>query len=698
MRQACHLKLLFSLVCFSSQVLSAESFIWSGGALDDDWSAASNWEGGVAPAQSGANSEGDLIFPSGPSDLNPFNDLPPPSISTPSFIADSVTIGDNYQIFGNGFQLGSPTALTNFISVTGNTASFLNDTIYQGANITVDVSAHSTLNIYSDITDFFTPTMLINNGSGVLVLLGFNDYVGGTQINNGQVYVDGIIAGTNPTVVVNPSGLLGGSGTVGNVINLGTVSPGDIGTIGTLSLSGTYFQGSNAALNVRIDGAGANDSLLIEGAATLSGTLNVDALPGGAYVIGETYTILNSIAGFNTQFTTVNVPPFVSVTYDPNHSIILTVIKQEILTGRHVHYHNPQQVLKYLQAIEHDPNSDLVTIIKNLVPLSTNALTKALDQMHPALFGAFELLNVNTSSMVASFLNRHMAEVTCDHCKGDCGLTNASVWLQPFGYFYDQDRIGEQVGFESNTEGVIVGFNYCFDNGIMLGTGGGYSNGYVRWKHHRGKGTVNSGYLGVYADYDYEPVYFELAAIGGINGYYSKRNIKFSAIDRHATNHHLGADFTGHLGGGGDIRLGAYYLKPYTNVDYLYLYQENFSEHGAKDLNLTVSARHTNMLRSEVGISISRSYETPAGCWMPTLFLSGINECYLRKRHYKSRFQDESLHFLVRTFSNPIYLISPGFDFTFMIDEGLSLSLRYSSELNTEIATQKGDVRFEWFF
>lgn len=92
MRQACHLKLLFSLVCFSSQVLSAESFIWSGGALDDDWSAASNWEGGVAPAQSGANSEGDLIFPSGPSDLNPFNDLPPPSISTPSFIADSVTM------------------------------------------------------------------------------------------------------------------------------------------------------------------------------------------------------------------------------------------------------------------------------------------------------------------------------------------------------------------------------------------------------------------------------------------------------------------------------------------------------------------------------------------------------------------------------------------------------------------------------
>ena len=683
---------LFSLFCLSSQIVFADSFTWSGGALDDDWSAASNWEGGVAPADDG---EGDLIFPSGPTVLTADNNLEPFG-----FTVDSITIGDTYEISGNTFIFGNG-SVSNLITVAGSpgiSPSISNDEIILVANISIDVATNNKLLLISNITG---TTGLSITGPGIVVLLGDNDYEGGTQVNAGQLYVDGSITGLSPSVVVNPGGLLGGMGIVGNVTNHGVVSPGDIGVIGTLTLTGHYLQGADGTLNIRVDAVGNTDLLDIAGVAMLDGTLNVTALPG-TYVLGTSYTILSSGGGFNTKFATLNLPPFLAISYDPNQFVILTVIPVPpvpSLAGRHVNHHNPQQVYKYLLEIDQNPDPGLTTIIDNLIPLSNEALTRALDQMHPAIFGAFDLLNTNTSSMIASFLTRHMADICCQHCDADCCIGNAHVWFQPFGYFYDQDRIGEQVGFEANTEGVITGFNYSFNNGISIGAGAGYSNGYIHWKHHRGKGTVNSGYFGIGADYACEPLYLEASLVGGINSYHAKRNIKFNTIDRHAKHTRNGYDWTAHIGGGGDIRIGAFYLKPYSNVDYLYLYQKRFTEHGAGTLNLSVNGRRANMLRSEVGLSITRSfYSGPGRCWMPTIFISGINECYLRKRHYKSRFEGEELSFEVRTFNKPIYLVSPGFDFTFMIDDDASLSLRYSAELNSQIATQKGDVRFEWFF
>ena len=545
------------------------------------------------------------------------------------------------------------------------------------------------------------PGELTMNSPGTLIITATdNNYEGGTAINSGKVFVDGVITGAAPVVTVNGGGFLGGVGSVGFIVNAGTVGPGDLSTIGTLTVTNTYTQEPHGVLDIRIDEMGDNDELAITGGATLGGTLNVTALPG-SYMAGTTYTILNSVGGFATKFSTVNLPtvPSLMLSYDPFHSVILTVIETAVLFGKHVHHHNPQQVLKYLQEIDFPLGSDIAAVAHSLTPLSENALTHALDQMHPAIFGAFDLLNVNTSSLVSSFLNRHMADICCQHLKTCSTDTDTSFWVEPFGYYYNQNRIGEQVGFRAYTEGVATGINACVTDSLIVGFGGAYSYGHIDWKEHRGNGRVNSGYLGVNLDYVWEPFFFEVAAIGGANAYHAQRNIEFFMFDRHARHHHRGFDFTAHLGGGGDIRFGAFYLKPYTNIDYLYLYQKQFTERGAGDLNLKVHGRHANMLRSEIGLSFTRSFKFgEQGCWMPTIFISGINECYLRKRHYHSRFQNQTLQFLVRTFSKPIYLVSPGIDFTFTSGTGSSVALRYSAELNGQIATQKGDLRFEWFY
>ena len=131
----------------------------------------------------------------------------------------------------------------------------------------------------------------------------------------------------------------------------------------------------------------------------------------------------------------------------------------------------------------------------------------------------------------------------------------------------------------------------------------------------------------------------------------------------------------------------------------MYLYQKGFTESGAQSLDLSVKGKHSDLLRSEVGLSFTSSFHMgKRGCFAPTIWLSGINECYLFKDHYRATFIDQTPSFAVRGFSHPIYLISPGLDLSFMFGCGLNLAARYSAELNGEITAQKLDARLEWFF
>jgi hypothetical protein len=74
------------------------------------------------------------------------------------------------------------------------------------------------------------------------------------------------------------------------------------------------------------------------------------------------------------------------------------------------------------------------------------------------------------------------------------------------------------------------------------------------------------------------------------------------------------------------------------------------------------------------------------------------NECYLTKRYYSANFVNQTPSFHVRTWSHPMYFISPGAELSFLWRFGLSAALAYSAELNARTSIQKLDGRVEWFF
>lgn len=125
----------------------------------------------------------------------------------------------------------------------------------------------------------------------------------------GGVHVDGSIRTLGDYLLL--SGVLSGTGQVTtpfltNV--MGTIAPGDVGAIGTLTLNGNLVMSSGSNLLIDI-GASSADRLVVgpsgtsTGTALLGGALTLQA--AGAPTFGSTYNILSAAGGVTGQFGSV---------------------------------------------------------------------------------------------------------------------------------------------------------------------------------------------------------------------------------------------------------------------------------------------------------------------------------------------------------------------------------------------------------
>ena len=135
-------------------------------------------------------------------------------------------------------------------------------------------------------------------GNGVFTLTGDNSYLADTHVYNGTLKV----LGSQPqsSVIVDATGILGGTGTVGNITNLagGLVAPGS--SSGILSCSNVFFSGANSDFTVELNGETPGvgyDQLKVAGTASLGGcTLNVTVGSGFVPTAGVPLVILTNVA------------------------------------------------------------------------------------------------------------------------------------------------------------------------------------------------------------------------------------------------------------------------------------------------------------------------------------------------------------------------------------------------------------------
>jgi autotransporter-associated beta strand protein len=146
---------------------------------------------------------------------------------------------------------------------------------------------------------------LIKVGTGTLTITNpDNNYAGATIVTQGTLHLAG---GRIHDGDIGAQGRLTGTGTVRHKLdNSGIVSPGN--SVGTITVTGgTYTQHPAGVLQIELASPTTYDRLVVQGPATLDGTLTISSL-GGYVPVGNTRFDFLTATSVSGQFATVNAP------------------------------------------------------------------------------------------------------------------------------------------------------------------------------------------------------------------------------------------------------------------------------------------------------------------------------------------------------------------------------------------------------
>jgi hypothetical protein len=223
---------------------------------------------------------------------------------------------------------GGSTKISNAGTINGNVTlgNFANTAqLFSGGringNLNLGTSAASNLILDGPAQENFSQAVtgtttnagsLTKQGSGNWIVDVAMDAPVSTNILAGVLTVNSSL--TSPLVTVQGGGLLKGSGVViGNVVNVGTISPGN--SPGTLTINGNFTQGAAGTYNVEIFSPQSYSRLVISGHAALDGTLHLTLASGFHLTPGEKFVVLTAGQGISGTFRTISSNSPVSVTY-----------------------------------------------------------------------------------------------------------------------------------------------------------------------------------------------------------------------------------------------------------------------------------------------------------------------------------------------------------------------------------------------
>ncbi|MFZ2995521.1 autotransporter domain-containing protein [Sphingobium sp.] len=327
-------------------------------------------------------------------------------------------------------------------------------------DVTLSASGKTTLDTSAQV-DRFT----ISGGGATLDVTSTGSLTSLMDISHlaGVVNVNGRI--TTPGDYFMLSGLLSGAGTIRTPFFtsiLGTVAPGGVGTIGTLSIEGNAVLSSGNTLQIDLSANGQSDLLAVKrngagtGLASLGGRVLFGTTNGTALRFGNSYTFLTAEGGLSGTFAT---PAQISPILRPVFSYGANAVTVRIDAGLYANVVNlgSQVQTSYAQLL--DQNRSLYANFAGLYG-QTDMMTV------PAIQATFEAAAPRTETLRTSMgeaLNDNMARFYRDRLTklngGSMGgtLTMTGQPLQLAASSLDNVDLGMDQGDTGTTtrEGVL---------------------------------------------------------------------------------------------------------------------------------------------------------------------------------------------------------------------------------------------------
>ena len=419
----------------------------------------------------------------------------------------------------------------------------------------------------------------IQGGDGVNTLnfnlaagaaFGFSQEIDGftnVNVNSGTVRLNGNVDGN---VNVMQGATLGGNARLlSNLINYGTVGPGN--SIGTMTVGGNYTQqpGGTLAIEVTKTAAGvSSDMLHVTGNGVLETGSAIqilcDQTADRVFTTGDTFEFMTTGGALtdhgaavvlDSPFITAIGTPFAFVAGGASYSLEL------YRTATFASVANTPNNASMGAAL--DADSGMATngyagIINHLLFSNADGFNASLHQFSPSAYLAVSAATNRTTQYMTESMGQYLRGRRSGHMptmvtpasgyKDDIAFTNViggpgkladvtkycdgaqsiirelqnsdttrSAWVTPFGLFYGERTSGDHLGFQSNVAGAQFGIDKQFSDTFIFGIGGGYDNMHTSTNDWYSAGTTDTLRVGPYATWYNDEWFVDSSLTGGFH-------------------------------------------------------------------------------------------------------------------------------------------------------------------------------------
>ena len=491
------------------------------------------------------------------------------------------------------------------------------------------------------------------------------DLGGGLHYNTlGAVVANG---GSSGVVTIAPGAVDGGLGTLGkNVTNNGILSPG-INTpgasTGSLTVANNFSQSATGVLVIQIASGTSFDQLLVNGTATLAGTLQVDLL-NGFNPIGQSFPVLIAGGGVTGTFGTVTGSAFATnraavagvVTYGP--TTVTVAFAQLPFTG-FAATNNQRAVAAAAQA------SPALTVALDNVPVAAQ-FPAALNALSPQGYQVWSEFAFSQSSALSARLAR------------DDGMFPVRN-----DFYFDASQRRTRVRGDAdvgstiftNTAGLIGG-NRDLNPNLTLGGFFDYSETVSGLGAAGSRTTMKQKMPGVRAGWSDGPQFAHAVFAYGFDDYKSTRPVNFAGTSAIASSSTTGREWFVDLAVGERLGTGAVKFSPFAGLLLSRWSTNSFTETGAGAFNLTVADQSARSFRSQLGVEVQGGF----GILRPHARAVWLHEFSNDSRALDAAFGSTGFSVASRRSQRDTALVGAGLDFV----------LGPAALLYTEVTAQSG--------
>jgi hypothetical protein len=220
---------------------------------------------------------------------------------------------------------------------------------------------------------------------------------------------------------------------------------------------------------------------------------------------------------------------------------------------------------------------------------------------NPGVLNNFTLTNDFTLGDIAAiYKNRNLLTI---------GTPESSLYVRTFGGTTNQDKIGDDVGYQNNTAGIIFG-NQAQINDLQTGWGVGFSTNGLDYDEGMGLSNTHTLHTNFFMNKDYENfgTSFNFGSFVADNNL--TRNVtEGSTQTLKADTTDIGFDMT--FGISKNINLGGWIINPSVSMNTSYLIQDDIQESGG-DLALDIQTDDLLQIKPELGFNLDREFSSSA--------------------------------------------------------------------------------------